>query len=88
MQSTRSIGRAALLLLDFAPDEACQPVLLPVPWWAFTPPFHPYRFWQAKPGGIFSVALSVEKPFPALRPGVTRHHALRSPDFPPRVNGG
>jgi len=43
MQPTRSIGRAALLLLDFAPDEVCRPVLLPVPRWALTPPFHPYR---------------------------------------------
>jgi len=26
LQPTRSIGRAALLLLDFAPDEVCLPV--------------------------------------------------------------
>ena len=51
------------------------PVLLPVPRWALTPPFHPYL----SPGGIFSVALSI-----ALRlPGVTRRHVLWSPDFPP-----
>jgi len=35
------------------------------------------------PGGIFSVALSV--PSGCWSPGVTRHHALRSPDFPPGV---
>ena len=34
-------------------------------------------------GGIFSVALSVAGPSPALPPGVTRRAALRSPDFPP-----
>ena len=43
VQSTRSIGRAALLLLDFAPDEVCHfPAALPLPRWALTPPFHPY----------------------------------------------
>jgi len=33
-------------------------------------------------GGIFSAALAVG----SLRPGVTWHSALRSPDFPPSVN--
>jgi len=43
MQSTRGIGRAALPLLDFAPDEVCRfPTALPLPRWALTPPFHPY----------------------------------------------
>jgi len=37
---------------------------------------------QPEKGGFLSAALSVEKPFPAPRPGITRHHALRSPDFP------
>ena len=40
--------------------------------------------------GIFSVALSVPSPDrlrgQMLSPGVTRHHALRSPDFPLRVH--
>ena len=44
----------------------------------------PLPLWQNQKGGILSVALSVEKPFPASLPGVTRHHALRSPDFPLR----
>jgi len=95
VQSTRSIGRAALLLFDFAPDEVCllyfgkpkysMPVLLPIPRWALTPPFHPYLLIWASPNqsGILSVALSVRKPFPVSCPGVTRHLALRSPDFPP-----
>ena len=50
------------------------PVLLPVPRWAFTPPFH---LFPAKPkasllkqqGSLFSVALSLGLP----PPGVTRH---------------
>lgn len=33
-------------------------------------------------GGIFSAALSVARSFGIGRPGVTRHRALRSPDFP------
>ena len=43
--------------------------------WALTPPFHPYqeRAWRS-----ISVALSLESPPPA----VSRHPALRSPDFP------
>ena len=44
VQSTRSMGRAALPLLDFAPDEVCRfPAMLPLPRWALTPPFHPCR---------------------------------------------
>ncbi len=44
----------------------------------------PHRFTLARsgeagPGGLFSVALSSRSP----SPGVTRHPALRSPDFPP-----
>src|SRR5712664_220845 len=31
--------------------------------WALTPPFHPCRRHTASSGGMFSVALSVEKPF-------------------------
>ena len=46
--------------------------------WALTPPFHPYRQPRTATGGLFSVALSVG----SRRPGVTRHPALRSSDFP------
>jgi hypothetical protein len=28
--------------------------------WAFTPPFHPYPTFRGRPGGLFSVALSVK----------------------------
>jgi len=45
--------------------------------WALTPPFHPYPRHEAT-GGLFSVALSIG----SRRPGVTRHPALRSSDFP------
>jgi len=60
--------------------------------WAFTPPFHPYRRALRTGGGLFSVALSVERdlrPFlprvsnPAIAEKVTRHRALWSSDFPP-----
>ena len=56
------------------------PFVLPRTRCALTAPFHPY---QAKgvtplPGGIFSVALSVD----SRRPGVTWHPVLWSPDFP------
>jgi len=76
MQSTRSIGRAALLLLDFAPDEVCHanivantavgsyPAISPLPCRAVYFLLH-----------FLSLKIQV--------PGVTRHHALRSPDFPP-----
>ena len=53
-----------------------MPVRLPVPRWALAPPFHPCLPRTA--GGLFSVALSLGLP----RPGVTRHRAFRSPDFP------
>ncbi|MEN9581505.1 MAG: hypothetical protein RJA70_4514 [Pseudomonadota bacterium] len=36
---------------------------------------------RSPPGGLFSVALSSRSP----SPGVTRHSALRSPDFPPAL---
>jgi len=35
-----------------------MPPWLPLERWAFTPPFHPYRF-PCGDGGLFSVALSV-----------------------------
>ena len=54
------------------PVGLAVPVLLPVPRWAFTPPFHPYPDMQ---GGLFSVALSLGLP----PPGVTRHrHFMES----------
>ena len=51
---------------------------------ALTAPFHPYLCplrveWAI--GGLLSVALSIG----SRRPGVTRHPALRSSDFPPTV---
>ena len=70
------------------------PAPLPPPRRALTPPFHPYPP-AMRPGGILSVALAVlsvsSRAFlpPATNrpvPGVTRHHALRSPDFPPGRN--
>src|SRR5690606_33022381 len=48
---------------------------------ALTAPFHPYR--ALRPGGIFSVALSVG----SRLPGITWHPAQWSPDFPPRPRG-
>src|SRR6056297_1995756 len=57
------------------PVGLAVPVRLPVPRWALTPPFHPYPAASAKPsrpGGLFSVALSLGLP----RPGVTRHRRL------------
>ena len=57
------------------------PVMSPSPRWALTPPFHPGLppLFPGEAGGLFSVALSFAFP----RPGVTRHRALRSSDFPP-----
>jgi len=52
------------------PVGLAVPVLLPVPRWALTPPFHPYP--ARRPGGLFSVALSLGLP----RPGVTRHRVF------------
>ena len=65
---------AALLRMGFA-----VPRSLPIARWALTPPFHPYPDDRDPPGGLFSVALSSRSP----SPGVTRHPALWSPDFPP-----
>ena len=49
---------------------------------ALTTPFHPCHAHLVMPfGGLLSVALSVG----SRRPGVTWHLALRSPDFPRRV---
>src|ERR1044071_768443 len=74
--------RPYLVLL---PMGFAVPQPLPVARWALTPPFHPYlrrpsdlRRTLGSGGFAFSVALSSS--FPS--PGVTRHPALRSPDFP------
>ena len=65
---------AALLRVGFA-----VPPPLPGARWALTPPFHPYRVvHRRRRGGLFSVALSSRSP----SPGVTRHPALWSSDFP------
>ena len=58
------------------------PLVLPRARCALTAPFHPYPDVET-PGGIFSVALSVN----SRPPGVTWHFALWSPDFPPRCFG-
>jgi len=69
----------ALLPMGFA-----LPPALPRARWALTPPFHPYRrVVEASGGGFFSVALSSALPLP----GVTRHRALRSSDFPSDAYG-
>ena len=52
------------------PVGLALPVLLPVPRWALTPPFHPYP--RSDRGGLFSVALSLGLP----PPGVTRHRSF------------
>ena len=58
------------------------PFPLPGTRWALTPPFHPCPHRpKAAVGGLFSVALSVGSP----RPAVSRLAALWSPDFPLRV---
>ena len=56
----------ALLLAGLA-----VPLLLPTRRWAFTPPFHPYPI----RGGLFSVALSLGLPQPAIN---RRHFFLES----------
>ena len=63
------------------PMGSALPPPLPEARWALTPPFHPGLplVFPREAGGLFSVALSFAFP----RPGVTRHRALRSSDFPP-----
>jgi hypothetical protein len=64
----------ALLRVGFA-----VPLPLPAARCALTAPFHPYLCSASGAiGGLLSVALSVA----SRRPGVTRHPALRSSDFP------
>ena len=71
--SPRTPLYVALLRMGFA-----VPKPLPASRWALTPPFHPYPGRKPTRAVCFSVALSSR--FPS--PGVTRHPALRSPDFP------
>ncbi len=65
--------------LALLPVGFVVPSLSPAARWALTPPFHPCLCGRsAVIGGLLSVTLSVA----LRRPGVTRHRALRSPDFP------
>ena len=75
----RGPGRPIAFLFALAPDGACQAAVLPRRWWSLTPPFQlfPLRL-AAQVGVFFSAALSVG----SLRPAVSRHPALWSPDFP------
>src|SRR6185295_2684690 len=69
-----------LLRVGFAlPAESLRPRC------ALTAPFHPYP--TVKPGGLFSVALSVKPGLIRAPPAVSRHVALWRPDFPPRNRG-
>jgi len=89
-QPTRRLGRAAL---SHESPRASPPYMallqvgftvprsLPSARWALTPPFHPYRRASRRSGGLLSVALSSRSP----SPGVTRHLALWSSDFPPAL---
>jgi len=78
----RSFGRAALKRSSI---RSCSEWGLPgfpryrENRWALTSPFHPYL--RSLGGGLLSVALSLGLP----PPGVTRHPALRSSDFPPAL---
>ena len=88
-------GRFVVPYLALLPMGFSVPRRLLFERWALTPPFHPYPLarLRGQRGGMFSVALSVEKVFRPLLPGVsrsiqtrvTRHHALWSSDFPPPV---
>ena len=68
-----SLPYLALLRMGFG-----VPSLLPGPRWALTPPFHHRRSRERDVGRLLSVPLSVA----SRRPAVSRHPALRSPDFP------
>jgi len=90
VQSTRSIGRAALLLLDFAPDEVCRAGIVANTAVGSYPAISPLPIRRLAPGRryIFCCAVCRKStagkiPTADFLPGVTRHHALRSPDFPP-----
>lgn len=70
-----SAGRFIPSLLGLAPDGVYLASLLPDCWCALTAPFHPCLCKQAV---YISVALSLRSP----SPGVIRHPALWSSDFP------
>ena len=67
-----------LTLLDLAPDGVCRGEQSPVPWWALTPPFHPYR-------NLAALAVSFCCTFPGLttgrryRPSCSLEPGLSSP---------
>jgi len=75
-RATLSLPYLALLPMGFG-----VPFLLPGPRWALTPPFHHRRSRFQDLGRLLSVPLSVA----SRRPAVSRHRALRSPDFPLRA---
>jgi len=55
--------------------------------WALTPPFHPYPPRKLnEAGGLFSVALSVDRTLCPAALACERHRALWSLDFPPPRN--
>ena len=70
-----------LTLLDLAPDGVCRGEQSPVPWWALTPPFHPYR-------NLAALAVSFCCTFPGLatgrryRPSCSLEPGLSSPRGP------
>ena len=70
-----------LTLLDLAPDGVCRGEQSPVPWWALTPPFHPYQ-------NLTALAVSFCCTFPGLttgrryRPSCSLEPGLSSPRGP------
>ena len=70
-----------LTLLDLAPDGVCRGEQSPVPWWALTPPFHPYQ-------NLTALAVSFCCTFPGLttgrryRPSCSLEPGLSSPREP------
>ena len=61
--SRRGAGRSRVSYLALHPMGFSVPRRLLVERCALTAPFHPYRRFFRNAGGLFSVALSVEKPF-------------------------
>jgi len=74
-RSTRGFSRASQPLFDLAPDGVCQSAQLPEQMVSSYLTFSPLPVFT---GGLFSVALSMS----FRSPGVTRHPALWSSDFP------
>ena len=78
-QPERGAGHTMALLFAFAPEGACQAVVLPRRWWSLTPPFQLFSHPPRRAAGVFfSAALSVGSP----RLAVSQLPALWSPDFP------